>query len=475
MSTIMNDGESDTENEGQFQELRAFVNRMEVTQHQKSQQLQALRQSNNDLMVHIQQEDQRLKALQEQKSELEAQYQQKCQEIDDVRTENEGKDEQLEALQEQKRELEAQVQQKSQQLQRLISCIKSLQSDNKSKRDQLQELQEEIDDVRTENEGKDEQLEALQEQNSELEAQNHQRDHEIQELRQQNVAHLLHITELQQQNEAKDEEIQQLTETSWIVERDEITMLDNELGRGAYGWVKEAIFRGSKVAVKCLHNEVISDYNLHIFSREMNMAARCRHPNLLQFIGATRDTERPPFIITELMHTSLRRMLERNQLTSNQIIPILLGVSCGINYLHKNSPPILHRDISSANVLLNPIANNQWLPKLSDFGSFNFVRVSSTINAGNPVYAAPEALDLSRGPQTAAMDVFSFGVLTHEMCTRRQPSGRLSVTTVNQQGIRWRPPERNLVPIIVHCIDAEIPQRCNMDYVIAQLNRYLHY
>jgi len=66
-------------------------------------------------------------------------------------------------------------------------------------------------------------------------------------------------------------------------------MSEKEVGRGAYGWVKEATFRGCKVAVKCLHNELISDYNLHVFDREMTMAARCHHPNLLQFIGATNE------------------------------------------------------------------------------------------------------------------------------------------------------------------------------------------
>ena len=249
----------------------------------------------------------------------------------------------------------------------------------------------------------------------------------------------------------------------WIIQRSEIVVLDTKLGRGAYSWVKEATFCGCKVAVKCLYNIVVSDKNFNIFSREMNKAARFRHPNLLQFIGATADTYRPPLVVTELMHTSLRRVLEQNKLASDQILPILLGVACGLNFLHKNSPPILHRNISSSNVLLNPLPNNQWSSKLADFGSFNFMLECHTINTSNPAYAAPEAI---RGLQTPAMDVFSFGVLMHEMCTRRQPSRPLTVTTVNQQST----PERDLVAIITCCTEVNIPQRCNMDYVIAQLN-----
>jgi len=65
-----------------------------------------------------------------------------------------------------------------------------------------------------------------------------------------------------------------------------------------------------------------------------------------------------------------------------------------------------------------------------------------------PIYAAPEVCDTSRGPQTPAMDVYSFGVLSHEMCSRRQPLGELTIAAVNEQGLQWRPPERLLPPTI---------------------------
>ena len=48
-----------------------------------------------------------------------------------------------------------------------------------------------------------------------------------------------------------------------------------------------AKFRGLKVAAKCLHELILSPYNIAIFTREMKIDARVRHPNLLQFIGAT--------------------------------------------------------------------------------------------------------------------------------------------------------------------------------------------
>ena len=80
------------------------------------------------------------------------------------------------------------------------------------------------------------------------------------------------------------------------------------LGKGGLGEVKVAHFCGLKVAAKCLHEVIISPYNMSAFSREMNIASKIRHPNLLQFIGAT--TEDNPIILTELMPTTLRKELE---------------------------------------------------------------------------------------------------------------------------------------------------------------------
>ena len=91
----------------------------------------------------------------------------------------------------------------------------------------------------------------------------------------------------------------------------------------------------------------------------MCLAAKCRHPNLLQFIGATKFNKEVPLIVTEIMQISLRKKLERGEVSSEQIINISIGVACGLNYLRKTTPsPILHRDVSSANVLLNALPSS---------------------------------------------------------------------------------------------------------------------
>ena len=310
---------------------------------------------------------------------------------------------------------------------------------------------------------KDQQLQQLYQQLQQKDQQLQQRHQELQQKDQE-------LRQRDQEIQQKDQQIQRLQgneRPTWVVNRQEIRISEKVLGTGGWGSVREGIFRGCTVAVKCIDNEIISPYNLRLFSREMDMAARCHHPNLMQFIAAT--NEGIPLIVTELMHTSLRKILQQGQLHSNQIVPILLGAACGLNYLHKTTPnPILHRDISSANVLLNPLPNNQWHAKLSDFGSANFMRASHTVNPGNAAYAAPEVLK-PEGPHTPAMDVFSFGVLMFEMCSREFPADKPNPSMLNN--IKWGVTENKLVGMIRRCLSHEIQARPSMDYLIAELNR----
>ena len=202
-------------------------------------------------------------------------------------------------------------------------------------------------------------------------------------------------------------------ETQWVVERREIQLTDQELGRGAWATVSVAMFRGARVAAKSIHNQIVSQRNIQLFKREMDMAARIRHPNLLLFIGATLEGEM--VILTELMPTSLRRELEREcQLSPTLTISIGLDVARALNYLHQKRPhPLIHRDISSANILLERLINGHWRAKVSDYGTVNLQENLATVGPGSPCYAAPEANDPTQ--QSPKMDIFSFGALLMEM------------------------------------------------------------
>ncbi|XP_020622896.1 probable serine/threonine-protein kinase DDB_G0271682, partial [Orbicella faveolata] len=212
-------------------------------------------------------------------------------------------------------------------------------------------------------------------------------------------------------------EYRRLEPRDWIIRRDEVTLSENSLGVGAWGKVYEGSFRGCKVAVKQIHELILSPHNRRLFEREMSIASRCRHPHLLQFIGATNDDGSPLFV-TELLDTDLRNILTQRALHQEEIICLALDVSRGLNYLHLNKPfPIMHRDISSSNVLLWR-RDNSWRAKLSDYGAANFMRQYMTENPGARIYAAPEALTSQQSPKA---DVYSFGLLLCEMCIRELP------------------------------------------------------
>ena len=239
----------------------------------------------------------------------------------------------------------------------------------------------------------------------------------------------------------------------WVLEREEVVVTDERLGVGAFGEVRVAIFRGTKVAAKCLHQLIVSNYNRGIFIREMEISSRIHHPNIVQFVGATRVNN--PILLYELMATSLYKKLQDDQpLTHPQIIGVCSDIVSALSYLHQWRPdPIIHRDVSSPNVLMEPLANSRWRSKLSDFGSANLQLRVKTVIPGNPAYASPEALI----PQyhSPAMDVYSFGVLTTEMILNCPPEMDDAKRQQQAQNIDWKP----MRVLVLKCMNHEHTQR----------------
>ena len=272
----------------------------------------------------------------------------------------------------------------------------------------------------------------------------------------------LQLQEIQQDKTSHVQESQ--NESTWIISREEIHMTEQILGRGGWGEVKVATFRGLRVAAKCLHELIISQYNISVFAREMNIAAKVRHPNLLQFIGATRVGS--PIILCELMPTSLRKELETGPLTRPQIVKISQDVSSALNYLHLWKPhPILHRDVSSPNVLLEPSGSGQWKGKLSDYGSANLAQniSSASVGPGNPFYSAPEAQFPDN--HSPAMDVYSFGVLLVEMILCQPPSPTTAERERQAESIRWP----SIKPLVKQCLNRQPTNRPSIAQVLSDL------
>ena len=352
---------------------------------------------------------------------------------------------------------------------------------------ELQEERREKEQVRTrlqqQLQGRERQLQQAQQQGQERERQAREREQDFQQQlqererqaveREQDLQRQLQQAQQQlQESQGRERGLEQQLreidrqerESSWVVSRNDIRMTERILGRGGWGEVRVACFHGLEIAAKVLHETIISEYNVSLFSREMNIASKIRHPNLLQFIGAT--TEGNPIILTELMPTSLRKEIETGGLAYPAILSISLDVACALNYLHLFKPhPILHRDVSSANVLLQPMGGGHGglRAKVSDYGSANLQHlIIRSVNPGGPLYAAPEAANPRK--HSPSMDVFSYGVLLIEMITQHIPLPEERVGLID--GIR----RVSFKSLVQRCLIVEYRHRPTMNDIITELH-----
>ena len=388
--------------------------------------------------------DRLTRVLQERERELQEERREKEQVRTRLQQQLEGRERQLQQAQQQGQERERQAREREQDLQR-----------------QLQEREWEIQQGR-------EREQDLQRQGRQLQERERQAGEREQDLQRQLQQAQQQLQESQERERGLEQQLRerdrQERESSWVVSRNDIRMTERILGRGGWGEVRVARFHGLEVAAKVLHETIISEYNVSLFSREMNIASKIRHPNLLQFIGAT--TEGNPIILTELMPTSLRKELETGGLAYPAILSISLDVACALNYLHLFKPhPILHRDVSSANVLLQPMGGGHGglRAKVSDYGSANLQHlIIRSVNPGGPLYAAPEAANPRE--HSPSMDVFSYGVLLIEMITRRIPLPEERVGLID--GIR----RVSFKSLVQRCLIVEYRHRPTMNDIITELN-----
>ena len=299
-----------------------------------------------------------------------------------------------ENLQRQLRELEQNSQRQQQREGNLQRQLRETQEREENSQSQLREMQQreenlerQLMEMQQREENSQRQLREIQQREENLQRQLRGKDQEVNELE-------LSLSLAQQ---TISEQRRQET-CDWVISRNEIQMTENCLGRGGWGSVNEGTYCGCTVAVKQIHDLILSRHNRLLFEREMNIASACRHPCLLQFIGATND-EGSPLFVTELMEKSLRALFEERPLSETEIRVISLDVARALNYLHQKKPsPIIHRDVNSANVLLWR-QGDQWRGKVSDYGTANFMQQTMTVAPGASIYCAPEALSSNQTPK----------------------------------------------------------------------------
>ena len=210
-----------------------------------------------------------------------------------------------------------------------------------------------------------------------------------------------------------------------------VTLLKTEcLGTGSYGAVYKAMCDDLPCAGKILHPTLFQSNDpgamtiMKQFQQECSVLSTIRHPNIVQYLGSYQDPETQlPVLLMEVMDDNLTRFLEQSQepLPYHTQVNICYDIALALAYLHSNG--IIHRDLSSNNVLLTGAGNRA---KVSDFGMaklFNIDRATMTpltMCPGTMVYMSPEALD-DPPVYTKKLDTISFGVLGIQIITRQFP------------------------------------------------------
>lgn len=141
---------------------------------------------------------------------------------------------------------------------------------------------------------------------------------------------------------------------------------------------------------------------------------------MIQLFGVC--TEKPEIcIVMEYMHRgSLYKILHDPSidLDWNLRKAMILDAARGMHYLHSSNPIVMHRDFKSHNLLVD----SNWRVKVSDFGLSRMIedQLSATMTVcGTPCWTAPEVLRNQK--YSVKADVYSFGIVMWEVCTRMDP------------------------------------------------------
>ena len=198
----------------------------------------------------------------------------------------------------------------------------------------------------------------------------------------------------------------------------DVKVTDRVLGHGSYATVLELDYIGLRCAGKKIHEILLSQgdtsYTVLRFEEECRILSQVRHPNIVQFLGVYfQQGVLAPFLVMEFLPTNLTSNIEQHGILSEDIsYSILHDVALGLCYLHSQTPPIIHRDLSSNNVLLTP----NMTAKISDLGVARILNLTPlqvthmTQTPGTPAYMPPEVM-VAKPIYDTSVDEFSYGAM----------------------------------------------------------------
>ncbi|KAM7508044.1 hypothetical protein LguiA_018497 [Lonicera macranthoides] len=216
--------------------------------------------------------------------------------------------------------------------------------------------------------------------------------------------------------------------------------IEHCIGTGSYGSVYRAqLSSGKVVAVKKLHGfEAKEPAFYKSFKNEVQVLSNIKHKNIVKLYGFCLHN-RCMFLVYEYIEREslfcvLRDDVEAVELEWSKRVDVVKGIAHALSYMHHDcTPTIVHRDISSNNILLN----TKLEAFVADFGAARLLSPDSsnqTLIAGTYGYIAPELAYTM--VITEKCDVYSFGVVALEIIMGKHPGDLLSsLTSPSRQNI----------------------------------------
>ncbi|XP_042241726.1 mitogen-activated protein kinase kinase kinase 7-like isoform X2 [Homarus americanus] len=225
------------------------------------------------------------------------------------------------------------------------------------------------------------------------------------------------------------------------IEADEVHFLES-IGKGSFGVVYKALWRGLTVAVK----KVETESEVNAFYNEVQQLARVQHENIIYLYGACVSDIHKCLVIEFADGGSLYHLLHNSPNTEYNLahgISWLLQCARAVSYLHAIQPrPLLHRDLKPPNLLLTKEAK---ILKVCDFGTACELSTIMSDNRGSAAWMAPEVFEGKL--YTEKCDVYSWGIILWEVMTRRVPFEDLGLAV----RIMWAVHQKQRPPLVTGC------------------------
>ena len=211
-----------------------------------------------------------------------------------------------------------------------------------------------------------------------------------------------------------------------------------ELGQGGFGRVFLARRGKEEVALKIIRDGAFADRGAcRRFRDEFLILSQLSHHGIVA-IGELGEHDGTPFFTMEYMPGgTLRQKMDEAPFTPEQAAALVIQIARIVEFLHRDPQrperaPVLHRDLKPENILFDCEGN----PRVADFGIAKLANEQQvwsqpTSRVGCPQYMAPEQA-AANGELTAAVDVYSLGVILYELFTGRPPFEGSSLEVFHQ-------------------------------------------